>query len=190
LFDPIHRSLFFDEHKNQVYSRKGGVDQFEEKKYKELLKTTELEFFKGFIEKEDIEKLVLPWHSGQIEPNRRPDQVVKTGGQLFNLVIHDFISNYLPNNRFPNTVMKVLDLKKTFYHADSQSIEANFIFISNDREIAHDKTHYDTTHGKDKLFIGNGFHRFVAYGISIEEFGFKPLKVYFVKKLLTSAKTP
>ena len=81
-------------------------------------------------------------------------------------------------------------MKKTFYNPNSRSFEANFIFISNDREVAHDLTHYDTSHGKDMLFIGNGFHRFVAYGISIEESGFNALEVYCVKKLLTSAKNP
>lgn len=189
-FDPINRDLFFQKFKNQVFSRNDGIDTFEKNKYDELLGTPGLEFFKGSIKKEDIEKLVLPWHTGQREPNRDPDIVVKTGGKLFSLVIQDFINNYLPKDRFPKTVKKVLSLKKKFYQTDSQSFKANFIFISNDREVAHDSTHYDTTHGKDKLFIGNGFHRFVAYGISIEEFGFKPLEVYYVKKLLTSAKNP
>jgi len=181
LFEPVDRTSFEKEFEKQVYSRDGGVDPFEKQKYNELKKNKELEFFKGFIEKEEIEKLILPHHNGQIEHGKEPSIVVKLGGESFKKVIKDFLDNYIPNHRFPNTVNKVLKLRQHFFQSQEQSFEANFIFISNDSEIAHDLNHYDTSHGPNKLFIGNGFHRIVAYGLAIEELGFRPLEVYLVK---------
>ena len=42
--------------------------------------------------------------------------------------------------------------------------------------------HYDSS-WKDKLFIGNGFHRLVAYGLALKELGkFVPIEVYYSEK--------
>lgn len=189
MFEKVDRTPFEQEFETQVYSRDGGVDPFEEQKYNELKQIRELEFFTGFIEESDIERLVLPQHDGKVEHGKTPDRVVKVGGESFKKVIIDFLINYIPNQRFPKTVNKVLKLKELFFQGHQQRFDANFIYISNDREIAHDLTHYDSSHGYDKLYIGNGFHRFVAYGMSIEEYGFRPLNVYLVKKL-KSARNP
>ena len=126
----INKKVFFQRFEKQVYSRLDGVDSFEEQKYHELLHTTGLRFFEGFLGTDHIEKLVVPQHDGQIDCNRSPDRVVKVGGQSFDLVISDFLNIYIPKNRFPKTVSKVLSLKKRFYETNLQTFDANFIYVS------------------------------------------------------------
>jgi len=186
MFSPISKIEFLTRFHEQVYDRLGGVDPYEERKYKELKTLVNLEYFEGFLEKSDLEILILPHHATEIEHGRQPDRVVKAGGHSFYAVINDFLSNYIPDGRFPKTVAKVLDLKTQFFKSGSATFDANFIFISNDRTIAHDETHYDASHGRGKLFLGNGFHRLVAYGLAIEQQVFKPLKVHLVKTTVSS----
>jgi hypothetical protein len=60
-------------------------------------------------------------------------------------------------------------------------LKADFLFVCNDKEMAH-PNHYDNTHGEHKIYMGNGFHRFVAYGLWISQNGFQPLELYYVEK--------
>ena len=165
MFKPIDEKEFLKRFRTQVYNRLGGVDPTEESKYFKLKEKGNFEYFEGTIEEGQIENLIIPHNAKEIEQDRSPNMVVKVGGESFNKVINDFKTNFITNNRFPKTVKKVLKFKEQFFETDLKIFDANFIFISNDRKIAHDdKVHYDITHGDGKLYLGNGFNRLIAYG--------------------------
>lgn len=73
-----------------------------------------------------------------------------------------------------------MDQKARFFHTDHLTLKADFLFVCNQRELAHPGNHYDDSHGQHKIYIGNGFHRFVAYGLWKFEYGFKPLELFYV----------
>ena len=129
--------------------------------------------------------LILPHHATEIEHGKDPNMAVKTGGEKFHKVTEDYINNYIPNKRFPNCVKKIQDSKSRFPDNDNALLKAKFLFVCNHKDYAHpneEMVHYDTTHeenGENKIYMGNGFHRFVAYGLWISENGFKPLELYY-----------
>ncbi len=140
-----------------------------------------LQYFRGFLNEQGIENLVLPHHAVELEPGRSPDRPVKTGGELFNTIIQDYITNFIPNNRFVNCFTKATEQGKKFFNQNDGLLRADFIFVTNDKKIAHLNADYNSTYPSNCIFIGNGFHRMIAYGLFINSNGFKPLEVHYVK---------
>ena len=67
MFKLIYQYEFLARFHEQVHDRVGGVDPFEERKYKELRTLKDLEYFEGFLERKDLEILILPHHATEIE---------------------------------------------------------------------------------------------------------------------------
>ena len=143
--------------------------------------SSSLTFYFGILNRKGIENLILPHHGVEIENNKSPDRPVKLGGDKFSNVIEAYINNYVPNGRFPKGTDKIQGQKSRFFNNLDPVLKADFLCVCNQREYAHPGDHYDGTHGNNKIYICNGFHRFVAYGLWISKNGFKPLEVYYVE---------
>jgi hypothetical protein len=177
---PIEKSEFltkFDEH----IKKRPKIDSTEKQIFQTLQDSASLSYYLGTLNEKGIENLILPHHAVELEPGRDPDRPVKLGGDQFYNVIRNYIENYIPNSRFPKGTKKLLEQKSRFFN-DNSILKADFLFVCNQKEYAHPENHYDDSHGQNKIYIGNGFHRFVAYGLWISQNGFKPLELYYVEQ--------
>jgi len=178
----IKKSEFFrkfDEHINNR-AKTSKLDETESKIFQTLQKNSNsLTFYLGTLNEKGIENLILPHHAVEIENNRNPDRPVKLGGDKFFDVIEAYINHYIPNRRFPIGTGKIQGQKSRFFNGLTPVLKADFLCVCNQPGYAHPGDHYDDTHGSNKIYICNGFHRFVTYGLWISENGFKPLDLYY-----------
>jgi hypothetical protein len=158
------------------------IDITEKQTFDGLQMCNSMRFYFATLNEMGLDNLVVPHHAVELELNKQPDRPVKTGGEAFTKVIRDYSQNYIPNLRFPKCGNKALAQQSHFFNAAHSTLQAEFLFISNDRNYAH-PGHYDDSHGEDKIFIGNGFHRFIAYGLWISQYGFKLIEVYYVENM-------
>ncbi len=175
----IERAEFLKRFGKHVLNR-DKLDPFELGTFCSLVGVGSLKCYLGALTDTGLDNLILPHHAAAHESGREPDREVKSGGQGFHIVIENYRKNYIPNQRFPESTKKIASQQYHFFAAEDSLLRADFLFVSNDKELAH-KEHYDTSHGENKIYIGNGFHRFVAYGLWISQNGFKPLEVYYVE---------
>jgi len=127
-------------------------------------------YFKGILNEQGISLLVLPSH---MHPNKT--YIVESSGELFQEVIKKFI-DILSKENSP-CFKKANDQSKYFFNKLKPYQEAEFIYLCNNFNISHPKQYSEKW--INKLFIGGGFHRLVAYGLFINRHGFSPLKVYY-----------
>lgn len=176
---PIEKSESLEEFDKHIKNRP-KIDCTEKQILRELEDCDSLIYYLGALNEKGLENLVLPHNAFEVEPGRKPDRPVKVGGDRFCNVVRAYIEDYIPNSRFPEGTRKILEQKRSFFNDDNSILEADFLFVCDQREYAHPGSHYDDSHGPNRIYIGNGFHRFVAYGLWISENGFKPLKSYYV----------
>ena len=177
----VEKSEFLSQFHMHLENRQ-KLDPTEEQIFKRLETFESLTCFSGVLNETGKCNLILPHHSVELEPNRNPDRPVKVGGQELQTVIRDYIECYIPNSRFPKCVGKIYAQQSRFFRDNDSILKAGFLFVSNCKEYAHPgDDHYNNDHGENKIYIGNGFHRFIAYGLWITQNGFKPLEVYYVQ---------
>ncbi|MEQ9285561.1 MAG: hypothetical protein RIG77_01555 [Cyclobacteriaceae bacterium] len=127
-------------------------------------------YFKGRLNQRGIDNLILPSH---IHPDRT--NVVDSSGQPFNDVIHRFSNEFTFEN---SPCAKKAHAQLSHFFDKSKAVqEAEFIYLCNNFNVSHPKQY--SLKWTNKLFIGGGFHRLIAYGLFIEQNGFSPLKVYY-----------
>lgn len=174
--DDINKSEFILKYQNHL-----GTDTHENKLFKFHDEAKGLKYFKGYLNQQGFDNLVLPHHDVEHESGRNPDRSVETGGKYFNKVIDDYISNYIPNNRFSDCHNKAFEQKNCFFKLSDKILRADFLFVTNNKSIAHLTDDYNSYYPETSIFIGNGFHRMIAFGLFICENGFRPLEVFYVK---------
>lgn len=169
------------EHMDDGNPKDGMVKQIFEK----LQDSNSLNYYLGILNKKGIENLILPQHDHDYIKDGNPDRPVKVGGEKFSTVTRAYIEDYIPNSKFPNCRNKIRELKQKsgFFNKDDSILKADFLFVCSQKEYAHPGPQYDNSHGQNKIYIGNGFHRFVAYSLWVSENGFKPLELYYVGSL-------
>jgi len=182
---PIKELEFFEKFDEHIYKRE-PVDTNEEDTFQILKENSgSLTFYFGILNEMGIENLILPHHEHKLERGRNPDRAVKKGGEGFHKIIKDYRDNYIPNKRFPACVEKIQEQQSRFFNNNDPLLEADFLFVCNYKDYAHPNEkgeHYDITHeknGENRIYMGNGFHRFVVYGLWISKNGFKPLELYY-----------
>ncbi len=138
----------------------------------------------GVLREESLEHIILPHHThSPLEHGKEPDRPTKPGGESLDKVAGDFEERFIPENRFQSCSQKIQELKQRedFFSTSDSVFEADFLFVSNHPEYAHPRGVYDD-HGAGKLYVGNGYHRFIAYRLRIlENDSFKPLRVHYVE---------
>jgi len=138
----------------------------------------------GVLGEESLKHIILPHHThGPLEHGREPDRPTKVGGESLIKVASDFRERFIPANRFSPCAEKILGQKQRddFFNILDSVFEADFLLVSNHPEYAHPRGVYDD-HGTGKLYVGNGYHRFIAYRLWIlENNSFKPLRVHYVE---------
>lgn len=139
-----------------------------------------LNYYKGLLNENGFKNLVLPHHAVEHEPGKSPDRPVKTGGEYFTTVIEDYISNYIPNQRFEACYTKAMKQGDSFFDSEDEYLRADFLFVTNNKNIAHLNADYNSQYPSNCIFIGNGFHRMIAFGIFTNANGFKPLEILYV----------
>ena len=175
---PIRKSEFFSKFDEHISKRK-KPDEMEKIVFQDLKDNSSfLTFYIGMLNEMGIENLILPHHSAEDDGLKDPDRTVKEGGEKICTVIEDYNNKFIPNKRFPKGTDKIQKQKSRFFNNDNSILKADFLAVCNQREWAH-RGHYDITHGNSKIYICNGFHRLVAYGLWICENGFKPLELYY-----------
>jgi len=137
-------------------------------------------YYFGNLNLRGVENLVLPHHAVEHEPGKDPDRSVKTGGKFFNQVIKDYINNYIPNNRFVDCYTKAKSQNNRFFSKDNLILGADFLFTTNKKDVADLNNGFSDNYPKSSIFIGNGFHRMIAYGLFLKEYGFRPIQVHYV----------
>jgi hypothetical protein len=149
------------------------ADDFERKIYGKLnnLEKNKALYYRGLLTRQGYDNLILPHHGHDLN-------LVSAGGQP----VEDVIKKYdLLKSRaavtHPKCIRKIMILEERFFKQDSDILDAEFIILSNNWYLIHEEN-YDDRHTGNKLYIGNAFHRLVAYGSSIEN-GFRKLRVYF-----------
>ncbi len=158
------------------------LDEFELGIFCNLVAAKGFQCYQGLLNKKGFAHLILPHHAVELEPGRNPDRPVKGGGDAFSNVVRSYKQDFEPNGRFPSCVGKITAQQSRFFGADDAVLRAEFLFVSNDKELAH-PGHYNNSHGASKIYIGNGFHRFVACGLWLENHAFKPLEVFYAELL-------
>lgn len=141
----------------------------------------DLNYYLGLLNVIGIDNLVLPHHSVELEPGRDPDRPVKTGGDYFKRVITNYVEDYIPNKKFKDCYCKALSQGYKFFHTNDVELEADFLFVTNDKNIAHVTDDYSSNYPSNSIFIGNGFHRMISYGLFIEKYGFRTIEVHYVE---------
>lgn len=181
---PLKVSEFFRKFDMHI-NKRDKVDKNEKDTFQILKRnSSSLSFYLGILNEMGVENLILPQHDKPLEHGRDPDRPVKVGGERFHKIIKDYRDKYIPNSRFPKCVKKIRDQQSRFFNNNNNPLlKADFLFVCNHKDFAHPNEgggHYDTTHGGNKIYMGNGFHRFVAYGLWNDKNGFKPLELYYV----------
>jgi len=175
---------FFERFRRHIDSRR-SEDRHEREIYQSLYEVrSDMRCCAGVLREESLASIVLPHHThSPLEHGRKPDRPTKPGGESLDKVARDFGDHFIPENRFPSCSQKIQELKQRndFFSISDSVFEADFLFVSNHPEYAHPKGVYDD-HGTGKLYIGNGYHRFIAYRLWIlENDSFKPLRVHYVE---------
>jgi hypothetical protein len=171
----IEMSGFLNKYETRINERE-KPDDFEKDVFRELKEADYLICYSTNLNKNGIDNLILPHHATESLPDRQ----VKVGGDTFHKVISNYHEDYIPNSKFPICVKKIQEQQSHFFGENDPVLKADFLFVSNDREFAH-PNHYDNSHGENKIFMGNGFHRLVAYGLWVRQNGFRPLEVYYIE---------
>ncbi len=132
-----------------------------------------LSYFKCRLKVEGLNNLILPYHA---------HNATTTGpqwGKEFQGVVADVIS--IPEWANSDCVKKILEIKENFFGTPGDFWYPEFLLLSNDKDLVHPGgDHYHANYGRDKLFIGNGFHRLVAYGLALRDIDkFIPLELYY-----------
>jgi hypothetical protein len=143
----------------------------------------------GILKEEGLKHIILPHHThSPLEHGREPDRPTKLGGECLDKVASDFGERFIPENRFMPCSEKIQALRQRedFFNASDSVFKADFLFVCNRWEYAHPRGDEYRDHGEGKLYIGNGYHRFIAYRLWIlENKLFKPLQLHYVELPLT-----
>jgi hypothetical protein len=178
----IERHEFLHSFQKHVENRV-TIDATEKQIFRSLQNADNLNFYVGALNELGIGSVILPHHAVELEPGKAPDRPVKKGGDSFQNVIRHYDEIYGPNSRFSDCLVKIQRIQTYFFNNRDLPMNADFLFVCNQRALAHPgDDHYDASHGDRKLYIGNGFHRFVAYGLWIRKYGFRPLEVHYVEQ--------
>lgn len=156
-------------------------DGHEDKLYELHNEQEELHYYQGLLNERGFKNLVLPHHAVEFEQGKSPDRSVKTGGKYFTKVIEDYTSNYIPNRRFMACHKKAMEQSNKFFDVGDEYHRADFLFVTNNKEIAHLNDEYNSPYSSNCIFIGNGFHRMIAFGLFTNANGFKPLEIHYVR---------
>lgn len=157
--------------KDHESTRPEGSDTNAQERIEELESKDVLSYYKCRLTEEALNNLILPYHVH--------DDVTTTklGGDNLSVVMHDVVS------KWPNSVCgkKIADIKARMFGPSVRFWDPGFLLLSNDKNLAHPgNDHYEEFTWKNKLFIFNGFHRLVAYGLALQELGkFAPIEVYY-----------
>ena len=182
----IESNEYFERFKAHIYDR-NPFDDTELQIFNTLNNNSNsLTFLIGSLNEEGVQNLNLP-HRQKEDENDPGDPPVKLGGNAFYEVVRQYDEEFIPNRRFPKGTCKILSQNHCFFDKEDTVLKADFLSICNERELAHPepddptlpRVHYDDSHGDNKIYINNGFHRLVAYGLWILKNGFRPLEVYF-----------
>ena len=171
----VRTSDFFEKFGTHMRERQ-SVDEKEKDIYNNLQSLEHsdlLSCYSAELTECGIANLILPYHEHE-------SQLAPRGGCTLRQVVSTFQQQQLPDSVKSECIKKILDIHDRFFAKDTLIFEAEFIFVCNSRKYAHDtKFHYGPHHGPNRIYIGNGFHRFAAYGLWMEAHGFRPLKLYF-----------
>ena len=176
--EDVRTSEFFEKFGAHMHKRQ-PVDEKEKEIYK-YLKSLEhsdlLSCYSAELTDCGIANLILPYHEHE-------SQLAPRGGCTLHQVVNTFQQQrQLQAAMNSECIKKIFDIHDCFFAKDTIAFDAEFIFICNSRKYAHDtKLHYGPHHGLNRIYIGNGFHRFAAYGRWMEDHGFRPLKLYFAQ---------
>ena len=75
---------------------------------------------------------------------------------------------------------KAKSQRNRFFSKDDLILGADFLFTTNKRQVADLNNDFSDNYPKSSIFIGNGFHRMIAYGLFLKEYGFRPIQVHYV----------
>lgn len=146
---------------------KGWPDQFAKYVYKQIETDQQAKYYKGLLNGKGYEKLIMPWHDHGIG-------LVPPGGWPIKEALTAYKTQLTKTNA--ECIEKISSLQSIFKIGEDP-LYADFLFFSNKGDLVH-PGHY--THQGERLYLGNGFHRILAYAIWNESAGFKRLKVYYV----------
>ena len=147
--------------------------------------TNDAAYYQGSLNQAGLNNIVVPHNAVEIESGRDPDRPVAVGGELMTSVINKF-KKFQMNGRFPGRLDKIRSETEVFFDGKELEdfVEADFLYVSNSRDLAHSgNEHYHAKHEENKLYIGNGFHRFIAYALWVDKVGFKPIRIYYCEGL-------
>ena len=167
----VNKDIIIEKFKVHEASRPTGKDDFAHQRINDLIKSDEIKYYKCKLKKEALSSLVLPHHDDD-------SFSVPSGGKIFYDVISD--KNLFKEKANTNCIRKIIEIKNSLFpKTDTKAWQYSFLLLSNDKELVH-PGHYHNNYGTDKIYIANGFHRLVAYGLALEGLNeFVSIEVYY-----------
>lgn len=130
-------------------------------------------YFKGFLNQNGYNNLILPHH------NHNETNLIPPDGSQVLIVLKGFnkLKSPLSNS---DCINKILKIKSKIFKPSLDTWNVDFLFLSNNHFLSHPGGNHYGDYGSDKIFIGNGIHRLIAYGLALKEIGtFKPIEIYY-----------
>jgi hypothetical protein len=170
IVEEISKNRFLETWKKEEELSKHPHDSNTWVRLKKHEEYTELKYYIGKLTENGFNHLILPYHT-------HANNEVNWGGEPF----WDVISKYLPRIREKQSdvclkeLYRIRDELLVWFNRSGTRSEAGFNLgrIYDDFNLAM-PGHY-RNHGENRLYVGN-YHRFVAYGLWITEFGYQPLE--------------
>ena len=130
-------------------------------------------YYRVTLTETGLNNLILPYHN-------HPDNKVNQGGEPFWRIISKY-SDWIEEGLYDACIQQLcwLMFNKMKFNESEGLVEAGFMFVSHDKELA--MSGYYQNHGENKLYVGS-FHQFVTYGLWIKQNGHKPIKIYYCKR--------
>lgn len=117
-------------------------------------------------------KICFPEHCDGTEPGRDPDREVKTDGNGFDSVIRDF-ETLTESKRFPDCIQRLREISSKL-KTNRGIIPPGLVWMTEECEL----TMVSYGSAKEKVFLGNGFHRTVSIGLLAKSERVEGIQVY------------
>lgn len=156
-----------EEHSSGHAPDQNALDRLEAQKQR-----NDLLYFKGVLNRESFENLVIPCHD-------HDSGKVKLGRQMLHEIVPKFSELVtLSEDACMERLIRVKHEIKDHIQESGNLLASPFVLgrVYSDRDLAMHGHFAD--YGTDKLYVGNT-HRFIAFGVWAAENDFHPVNVYY-----------